>query len=562
MSSEGAIEKGSDGFLSGNSTVNSLANSTLVEFLIPGSNSSLDADSILFSTGNDRFSGNAYILRIWDAVASAQTTLTDGELKIWSGSGNSSLTDQVLKLSTSTSNTYIDTGIIRTSNSSGNGYISPTHVRVSNTTSNSELRGNYLSISNLSSSSILTDDYLSVTAPYPYVNLKETDAAVGQQGTRLVASGGDFHIEGRDSADAWKSPLYTIGKASSGFATSHNFYTDNSQVRLQVSASYATMNTRTLELRGDTYSLIRMRDDSAPNTHEMVDLWNDSETFQIQTRDSAGSFKASDYVVRRNTSGAWQHEWLIGNVAKAILYSNGTFWTADSGAQSGPFKTTGYGGSTTHTWDADTVAAIVFAQGGGAGGGGSHNTTQGTAAAGGGGGGGGMGMGIFRVKTYGLTSGTVTIGGGGSAPTGGSGGSGGTTTFTSGAYSVNGSGGSGGGAGGDGQQFHQSGGAGWGGQGGGNAMLLRFTGSRGHEQWRYGDNINQNNRGFGGMGGDSPTGRGGDGSSRSGTGASGGAGGSGQAYGGGGGGGAGVHNAGAQRGGYGAAGAVWILEFA
>ena len=301
MSLEGAVEKGSDGFVSGNATINSLANSTLVEFLIPGSNTTVDGDAILIATGNDRLSANALQLRIYDSVASACTTLTDGELNIWSGSANSSLTTGILKFqgATSSTNSYLDATTLRISNTTANLYLSPLQALVQNSTFHTNIRQHYLTVNNVSlgTGTLLNSNHLEIKTTYPYVDLKETDTEAVRGIARIVHSAGHYRVEARDINENYKTALYQATKhSSSGLGIDHTFYTDNDQSRLYIANTYSTLNTATLEVRGSNYSVMRMNDLSTASTHRMVDFWNDSSQFHIQTRDSVGTFKSNDYV--------------------------------------------------------------------------------------------------------------------------------------------------------------------------------------------------------------------------------------------------------------------------
>ena len=115
-----------------------------------------------------------------------------------------------------------------------------------------------------------------------------------------------------------------------------------------------------------------------------------------------------------------------------------------SGTQYGPGQVTIHTVSGTHTYDPDTLFAMVYAIGAGGGGAGGSSTT-GNASAGNGGEGGGIGVKLVDVATQGIKTATITIGAGGSNGYGAaSGGDGANTDYNDGTYIFGGRGGQGG----------------------------------------------------------------------------------------------------------------------
>jgi len=80
---------------------------------------------------------------------------------------------------------------------------------------------------------------------------------------------------------------------------------------------------------------IRLTESGGTATHSQSLLARDGDTFQIQTRNSAGAPLATDYLIPANASGATDHIWRTANTERMRIDSSGRLLVGASSAAAG-----------------------------------------------------------------------------------------------------------------------------------------------------------------------------------------------------------------------------------
>jgi len=205
----------------------------------------------------------------------------------------------------------------------------------------SAVAANFSSTLNAGTTTISGGITISGTGPYLYFN--ETDAPSTHSREFLVMSGGNFLMQTRNNSGVFVAQDYGMVRGASG-ATSHSWQiagstqfriedgvirpgttndVDLGSVTYEFKDAYfagalnlgGTANVGGLFLEGAAATYTLSETDVA-TTHRQEVVGLSGGDFYMQTRNSAGSFVAHDYIMSRGAAGATAHAWSIEGSAQ------------------------------------------------------------------------------------------------------------------------------------------------------------------------------------------------------------------------------------------------------
>jgi hypothetical protein len=179
-------------------------------------------------------------------------------------------------------------------------------------------------------------------------NVTGTVVTTGDSGTVTSAMIADGTIVNADinASAAIALSKFATGALPSGITVASANIVDGTIVNADISASAAIVDTKldTISTAGkvsgtaitsgdiatsgdllitNNFPAIRLTESDGTATHSQAALVRNNDQFLIQTRDSAGVFISSDYLITTDASGATDHIWRIANTEKLSLDSTG-----------------------------------------------------------------------------------------------------------------------------------------------------------------------------------------------------------------------------------------------